>query len=176
MSDRDDHDNIAARIDNLEQRIKMLRIRFEQYFAGVEKRAPLRERDAIKKEILLLNQRKIMQTKLRYKFQNLSSMFHIYLGMWERIQREIDEGRYYRHRSHSSVDSESKSRNEVERIHSEYQRIAEKSGDNVPSREQLELFLAQQRLKIEEKYGKVQCQFSVSSENGKPKIKVNIKR
>jgi hypothetical protein len=178
MSDLDSNENIAHRIDNLEQRIKLLRIRFEQYFAGVEKRAPLRERDAIKREILQLNQRKIMQTALRHKFQNLSSNFHIYMGMWERIQREMDEGRYHRHRQKTpAADSQKQEQTEIERIYQGYQEIAAAgNGVTLPSRQQLEAFIQQQRKKIQSKYGNVQCSFSVSCENGKPKLKVNLKR
>jgi len=46
----------------------------------------------------------------------------------------------------------------------------------MPSRKQLEKFIQQQRENIHAKYGNVQCQFQVTSENGKPKIKVNLKR
>lgn len=180
IKDRDDRDNVEHLVAELDTKISSLRIRYEQYFAGVEKRAPLREQEAIARELRQLNQRKIMQTELRYKFQNLASRFHVYQGMWERIQREIDEGRYHRHvqkkAAKAALATGEHTPNEVEQVYQEYQTICQNSNANLPSRQQLEKFINQQKENIRSKYGNVQCQFHVTCENGKPKIKVNLKR
>lgn len=181
MNDRDDRDNIVRQVSDIELKIKALRIRYEQYFAGVEKRAPIREREDLERELRQLNKRKIMQTELRYKFQNLSSSFHTYQGMWERIQREMDEGSYHRHVKKATAkstreDESDRSITEIERIYQDYQLVCQQKHINMPSREKLEKFIQQQKKQIHEKYGNVQCQFQVTSENGKPKIKVSLKR
>lgn len=92
----DERGKIAQQLGEIELKIKELRIRYEQYFAGVEKRAPLKEREALERHLRRMNQRKIIQTDLRYRYQNLASSFYSYQGMWDRIQREMDEGRYHR--------------------------------------------------------------------------------
>lgn len=179
MKDRDDRTTIGRQISDLEQRINALRIRYEQYFAGAEKRAPLRECEDVQRELRLVSQRKIMQTELRYKFQNLASRFHLYLGMWERLQREMDEGRS-RHQiaPRPVADLRVAARGEVERLYMDYQNACQHSTTAVamPTREQLEKFIQQQREKLQHTYGNVECQFRVTCENGKPKIKVSLKR
>lgn len=177
MKERDNRVTISQNIDEIEARINALRIHYEQYFAGVEKRAPIREQEDLERDLRRLNQRKIMQTELRYKFNNLSSRFHVYQGMWERLQREMDEGRFQRHKHKTSpAETVDKTATEVERIYTDYNNICQQCHVPVPSRAQLEGFIKQQRDNIKAKYGNVQCQFQVTCENGKPKIKVSLKR
>lgn len=177
MNERDNRASISQNIDEIEARINTLRIHYEQYFAGVEKRAPIREQEDLARELRRLSQRKIIQTELRYRFNNLSSRFHVYQGMWERLQREIDEGRFQRHKLKTSpAETSDKNAAEIERIFSDYSNICHQCHAPMPSRAQLEAFIKQQRDNIQAKYGHVQCQFQVTSENGKPKIKVSLKR
>jgi len=177
MNDRDDRNNIARQITDIEHKIKALRIRYEQYFSGVEKRAPLRERDTLERELRELNKRTIIQTELRYKFQNLSSTFHSYQGMWERVQREMDEGRYRRQgkKSGDTADSNPLAM-QVEKLYQDYESVCKQVQVKVPSRAQLEKVIVQQQEKIQQKYGNVDCQFTVSNKGGKPKITVSLKR
>lgn len=177
MNDRNDRSNIVQQLTDIEQKIKSLRIRFEQYFSGVEKRAPLRERDALERELREMNKRKIIQTELRYKFHNLSSTFHSYQGMWERLQREMDEGRSPRHASKTTpTDSSRNSMTEIERIYQAYEAVCKQGQAKLPSRDQLNTFIGQQKEKIRQKYGNVECQFKVTNDQGNPKITVSLKR
>ncbi|MDY0190838.1 MAG: MXAN_5187 C-terminal domain-containing protein [Desulfuromonas sp.] len=176
MNQSDNRVDISQRIDEIESRINALRIQYEQYFAGVEKRAPIREQENMARDLRRLSQRKIIQTELRYRFNNLASRFHVYQGMWERLQRNMDEGRFQRHKQKAGSTAAEKSVTENERIFSDYSSICQQCQAAVPSRAQLETFLQQQRDNIQAKYGKVQCQFKVTCENGKPKIKVSLKR
>ena len=177
MDNRDDRANIAAQIAELEARINSLRIRYEQYFSGAEKRAPINEQETLARELRQMNQRKIIQTELRYRFHNLASRFHVYQGMWERLQRQMDEGRFQRHKkTRGNTTKNDGATTEIERIYQDYSNISKQCHAQMPSRKQLEKFIQQQRENIHAKYGNVQCQFQVTSENGKPKIKVNLKR
>jgi len=177
MKERDNRASILHNLEEIEARINALRIRYEQYFAGVEKRAPLREQEDLARELRRLNQRKIMQTELRYRFNNLSSRFHVYQGMWERLQREIDEGRYPRHKPKpGQPESTDNGNTEIERIFGDYKTICQQCHAPLPSRSQLESFINKQRENILAKYGNIQCNFQVTCENGKPKIKVSLKQ
>ena len=122
-----------------------------------------------------MNQRKIMQTELRYRFQNLSSSFHSYQGMWDRIQREMDEGRYHRQKI-NHVDQQDNAKAEVEKIYLDYQNVCRQCQRPVPQRAKLELFINQQRENIRKKYGNVECVFRIINDNGKPKITASLKR
>ncbi|EAT15626.1 hypothetical protein HTZ97_11940 [Desulfuromonas acetoxidans] len=171
----DDRKQINQHLSDIELKLKDLRIRYEQYFAGVEKRAPVREREALERVIRRLNQRRIMQTDLRYRFQNLSGSFYSYQNMWDRIQREMDEGRYHRHKT-SSIDSSAPQQREIDRVYHDYQAICRECQRNVPPKEQLESFIEKQKESIRQKYGNVECNFRVVNDQGKPKITVNLKR
>nr|WP_320049270.1 hypothetical protein [uncultured Desulfuromonas sp.] len=172
----DDRAQIKQYLEDIELRLKELRIRYEQYFAGVEKRAPVREREALERYLRRLNQRRIIQTELRYRFQNLSGSFYSYQNMWDRIQREMDEGRYHRHKSSSMQDSTVQHEREVDRVFLDYQSVCRECDRPVPPKEQLESFIEKQKENIRQKYGNVECTFRVVNDQGKPKITVNLKR
>ena len=93
MNERSDIGRILA---HLEQLMKELEIAFEQYFAGVEKRAPLKERELMAQRLRQFASRHIVQTDLRFRYQNLATRFHSYCAYWDRILRLIEEGRYSR--------------------------------------------------------------------------------
>lgn len=171
----DERGKIAQQLSEIELKIKELRIRYEQYFAGVEKRAPLKEREALERLLRRLNQRKIIQTDLRYRYQNLASSFYSYQGMWDRIQREMDEGRYHRQQQKESPAS-SRQESDISQLFDEYTSVCRQCHRAVPQREQLEAFIQQQRENIRKKYGNVTCSFHVINDNGKPKITANLKR
>lgn len=171
----DERSQINQNLADIELKIKELRIRYEQYFAGVEKRAPIKEREALERLIRRLNQRKIIQTELRYRFQNLCGSFYSYQGMWDRIQREMDEGRYHRQQK-TSGSSQDTQITEVERVYLDYQSICRECDRPAPPKAQLESFIEKQKENIRQKYGNVECNFRVVNDNGKPKITVNLKR
>lgn len=165
--------------------LKELRVLYEQYFAGVEKIAPMKARDDLERQLRLLGRRKIVQTDLRYRLQNLSSRFHSYKGMWERVQRQMDEGRYPRHiKKKSSAPSRYKDKSpsvaptDPAQLYQDYLRLC--SECSVPSSingiNTMETFLRTKEEAIRQRYGNVQCHFDVVNENGKPKIKAKLKR
>ncbi|MHB1400499.1 MAG: MXAN_5187 C-terminal domain-containing protein [Trichloromonadaceae bacterium] len=180
---------IARELGEIEQALKELEVTFEQYFAGVEKRAPIKDRDNLQRRLLRFANRRITQTDLRFRYQNLATRFHQYCGHWDRILRLIDEGRYQRHltktKSPAAVPKDttapaavkSQAESELERIYGEL--LAAREGCRLtgaaPERAQVAAFLDGQREKIREKFGDREVEFRVAIEEGKPKIKVRAK-
>lgn len=181
---------IGRELDQIEQALKELIVTFEQYFAGVEKRAPINDRVNLQRRLLHFANRRIIQTDLRFRYQNLATRFHQYCGHWDRILRLIDEGRYERHliksKSSASLPNETAVPNgavksaaepELERIYGEL--LVARAGCRLtgaaPDRAQIEAFLEGQRDKIREKFGDREVEFRVAIEDGKPKIKVRAK-
>lgn len=176
--------NIAQHLLAIELEIKDLQIRYEQYFAGVEKREPLKDREGLATKLRRLTGRHIVQTDLRFRVQNLASRFHVYCGHWDRIVRLIEEGRFNRHairtaerKPHPAV-VDPAPKNEIDRI---YQRLVEAYGacnlsGAVPERDRVATFLEEQRGKIREKFGDREVEFRIETEGGKPKIKVRAKQ
>lgn len=182
--------NIGRELGQIEQALKELEIAFEQYFSGVEKRAPVQERDELGRRLLRFANRRIIQTDLRFRYQNLATRFHQYCGYWDRILRLIDEGRYERHRSKlkspatapketppAATAAETTPGSELERIYRDL--LAARDGCRLsgaaPDRAQVAAFLEGQREKIREKFGDREVEFRVTVEEGKPKIKVRAK-
>jgi hypothetical protein len=180
-----DRDAIAHELNALEQDQKDLVILYEQYFAGIEKREPVKARENLAIRLRRFASRRIMQTDLRFKYQNLATRFHSYSGYWDRILRLMDEGRYARHLHHAPGaaamhPAEAAVPPAVDEIDAIYRQFLEarQTNDNVtviPDRQQIAAFLERQKEKIQEKFGDRQVEFRVETVDGKPKIKVRAK-
>jgi len=176
-----DRDGIERELNLIEQSQRELEILYEQYFAGVEKREPVKAREGLAKRMRRFANRRIMQTDLRFRYQNLATRFHSYSGYWDRILRLMDEGRYVR-QTHRVPPSQPKevppaAVDEVDHLYRQLQeaRQASKAEGMDLDRQQLATFLERQREKIREKFGDREVEFRVVTEDGKPKIKVRAK-
>jgi hypothetical protein len=180
-----DREAIAHELNALEQGQKDLEILYEQYFAGIEKREPVKARENLAIRLRRFANQRIMQTDLRFRYQSLATRYHSYSGHWDRILRLIDEGRYPRHLQRASVvpagqstaATASAGNDEVETL---YRQMLEagrmnKTGFAIPDRQQIAAFLERQKEKIREKFGDREVEFRVVTEDGKPKIKVRAK-
>jgi hypothetical protein len=192
MNERSD---IGRILSHLEQLMKELEIAFEQYFAGVEKRAPLKERELMARRLRQFASRHIVQTDLRFRYQNLATRFHSYGAYWDRILRLIEEGRYARQQGAlpktpaanalppaPGADAvpppggtPAASGMDIESIYKELAAAHAACHLKVPQRRQIEEFLTQQRDKIRQKFGDRPVAFRVEIEGGKPKLKVKAK-
>ena len=173
---------IARELDSIEAEMKELQIRYEQYFAGVEKREPLHDRQDLATRLRRFVNRRIIQTDLRFRYQTLATRFHTYASYWDRILRLMDEGRYVRQQGSRlptppPAAQPGQTRVEVEKVYRELveaQRSCNLAGE-VPDRRQLASFLEKQKEKIREKFGDREVEFRVVTEGGKPKIKVRAR-
>lgn len=176
--------NIAQDLVAIEQELRDLEIRYEQYFAGVEKREPIKGREGLAGKLRRLTSRHIVQTDLRFRVQSLATRFHVYCGHWDRIVRLIEEGRFHRHRTPpaerklQATVPHTAAPNETDRI---YQKLVEAYQScnlpgAIPDRSRVASFLAEQQEKIREKFGDREIEFRVETEGGKPKIKVRAKQ
>lgn len=177
-----DRDTIARELARIEQGMKELEIRYEQYFAGVEKREPIKDREDLSKRLRRFVNRRITQTDLRFKCQNLATRFHSYAGHWDRILRLMDEGRYIRQaprpESAPKPAPPAETGDETDVVYRELldARIACKIEGKEPSRQQVAAFLERQKDKIRERFGDRAVEFVVVTEGDKPKIRVRPKR
>lgn len=176
---------IAHELRLLEEGQRELEILYEQYFAGIEKREPLKARENLALRLRRFANRRIMQTDLRFRYQNLATRFHSYSGYWDRILRLMDEGRYPRHLHQSPLSTPpghtelaaSAVSDEIDRLYQQMLEARRMSNDRIviPNRQQIADFLSRQKEKIRERFGDREVEFSVTTEDGKPKIKVRAK-
>lgn len=76
--------------------VQKLRISYEQYFAGVERFEPLKERDKVKKELRRLMTARSNNTAFRFRVQTTQATLVTFENHWDRIVRQIEEGTFKR--------------------------------------------------------------------------------
>jgi len=186
----DDRGRIDQELASIEQAMRNLEITYEQYFCGIEKREPVKDREALGKKMRQFANRRIMQTDLRFKYQNLATRYHSYTGYWDRILRLIEEGRYHRQKGSvpkppaapSAAAAVNGGNNgggsEVDNLYRDL--MAARKACNIagtaPQRDQVAAMLDKQRAQIREKFGDRPVDFRVETRDGKPRIVVKAKK
>jgi hypothetical protein len=183
--------NIFGReLDTIEHELRDLHTIYEQYFAGVEKREPVKKRAAVAQRLRTFANRRIQQTDLRFRYQNLATRFQSYVGYWDRILRLMDEGRYVRqlHKikglpaatATATAPAADKAvatpapLDETETVFRQLQQAREscRLDPATLNRQQVEAFLEKQKEAIRQRFGDRPVDFRVVIEDGKPKVKV----
>jgi hypothetical protein len=179
-----DRRKIEQLLSEIQEEMKKLEIRYEQYFAGVEKREPQRERTELARQIRQLTNKPIFQTDIKFRYQGLASRFYSYTQYWDRILRLMDEGKYHRHLSPkpelpdlSSVRTAEPAKakeDEIDRLLQALLEARQSCGQQGPplTRDKVREFLAAQKQKVQEKFGDRSVEFVVDTSSGKPQIKV----
>ncbi len=180
-----EREDIARELNAIELQMKELEILYEQYFAGVEKREPLKLRQDLTVRLRRFANRRIIQTNLRFRYQNLATRFCSYAGHWDRILRLMDEGRNI-FQTHGKAPNGTAATvlaevppplDEVDAVYRDLLRAHSTSrlSGPAPNREKVARFLEQQKGKIRERFGDRAVEFRVELEAGRPKIKVRAK-
>ena len=87
-----------AEIVELERRVNELRALYENYFAGVEKREPLRLRETLASELRRYELGKTT-TQTQFRLNNLRTRFQTLESHWNRVVKQIEEGTFRKKRS-----------------------------------------------------------------------------
>jgi hypothetical protein len=80
----------------IEEELAKLRVMYEQYFLGIERKPPAQEHEALKRRVLKLRAMNIRATVVKFKVQSLAASVLTYERLWERTLREIEAGTYHR--------------------------------------------------------------------------------
>ena len=181
---------IAEDLLILETRLKELITSYDQYFIGLEKREPIKLAEEVEKLVRRYANTPITNTMYKHRYNNLVARLNTYRQQWNRILREIEEGRYSRdrfkaalHKSAAPTKSPQKNEDsnqhqkELDRVYAEL--VEARRSCHLPidgmSREQLAATLDKQRPLLSQKLGTSEIQFRVVVEGGKPKIKAATK-
>jgi hypothetical protein len=89
-------DELEGEAQALEEELETLKARYEQYFLGIEKLAPNRWREEVKKKVMRLKGAFTRNAALKFRIQSLHARFLSYERLWLRSTREKEEGTYYR--------------------------------------------------------------------------------
>ncbi|RKH28050.1 hypothetical protein D7X12_40405, partial [Corallococcus sicarius] len=80
----------------LEAEIAELRHTYEQYFLGMERQAPIRAHEDLKKRMMRLKGAFVRSTSVKFRVQSLHNKFLTYERLWVRTIQEIEAGTYHR--------------------------------------------------------------------------------
>jgi hypothetical protein len=79
-------------LDKLEEDIRRLKNKYDQFFTGIIKVPPSFERHQVESYIHELNKQKMRDNTRRFRFSTITSRFNQYREMWGRKMREREEG------------------------------------------------------------------------------------
>ena len=173
--------DVERELQLIEQELRELIIGYEQYFMGVDKFEPAKERQVLALRLRRMVNLYIPQADLRFRLQGLNGRLQSYTAYWDRTLRLIEEGRYVRQRSHvkwaeqqrpgepaaapAPVDS-------LDRVYRELGEAYARCQMSPPARAQVEDFLNRQAASIRERFGDRPVDMVVVIEDGKPKLRV----
>lgn len=178
---------LGNELDEIQQQMKELEIRYEQYFAGVERREPQQDRNTLARRIRHYNNRRIVYTDMKFRHQSLATRFMTYCQYWDRILRLMDEGKYHRHTAKLNSPSKTttpepnkagSSQDEAALLQKELVKARNACGvkGTAPTADKIAAFLDTQKEKIRQRYGDKAVAFTVDTSDGKPRIKVSLKK
>jgi len=172
----------------LDVKLKMLKNEYEQYFMGTRRREPFLLRGEVQKMVSYYANVPIRNTGHRFKFNNLRARFFAFRRHWDRILREIEEGRYERHlfkanlrereRAEEAGSLRSGAGEEAEKpedVFESYLSAREACGQSTAgiTRKKLDALMEKQAAQLTSKLGCQDVKFRVVVEGGKAKLKVS---
>ncbi|SNB47657.1 MXAN_5187 C-terminal domain-containing protein [Geobacter sp. DSM 9736] len=179
---------LAEDIILFEKDLNELIIRYEQYFLGIEKRAPLKLLEKVERYVRRYSGTPIVNTMLKFKFTSISARFNSYKQYWNRINTLIEEGRYSRDRFKmemhhapdrvvkpaAALDEKATPASETDNLYRQY--IEARQACNLPVNNitpaLIDTLVAQQKPEIMKKYQCDKVEYKVVIEGGTPRIKV----
>lgn len=177
--------DVERELQLIEQELRELIIGYEQYFMGVDKFEPAKERQVLALRLRRMVNLYIPQADLRFRLQGLAGRLQSYTAYWDRTLRLIEEGRYVRQRSHVKW-AEQQAPAELAATPptpaDALERVCRELGEAYascrlppPAREQVEAFLQRQAASIRERFGDRPVDMVVVIEDGKPKLRVRCR-
>ena len=79
-------------LDKLEEMIRVVKSRYDQFFMGILKQPPMFERRQVDVYIFEMSKQKMRDNGRRFRFNTLTSRWNQFREMWGRKMREREEG------------------------------------------------------------------------------------
>lgn len=83
-------------LQETEAQLERLRVLYDQYFQGIERRPPVEARANFERMLNTLRRERPKNTALRFRFQGLTQRLNTYQALWTRVLKQIEEGTYKR--------------------------------------------------------------------------------
>jgi len=183
---------IADDILILDQQLGELIFKYEQYFIGLEKREPLQLLDNVQKLVRRYTGVPINNTMYKHRFNMLVARLNTYREHWNRILKQIEEGKYSRdrfiselHQRQRATPERKRSNTDVPDAESDLDRLVREFREartlcnlspEIVTRELISTTIEKQKPLLIAKLGTTDFTFKVAIENGKPKIKASLRK
>jgi hypothetical protein len=179
---------IAEEIFAFEEKLNELVRKYEQYFIGLEKREPIKLLEEVERTARKYSTTTIVNTMVKFKYNSLVARLQSYKQYWNRINREIEEGRYSRDKfkmgmhlknhAPAAAPASPSANQEFDGITAQYLEARKtcNMGTDSTTSTTLKATLAKQKEALQQKYNCAEIEFHVVVEEGKPKIKARPKR
>src|SRR5205085_12274276 len=79
-------------LDKLEEDIRKLKNKYDQFFTGITKTPPQHERHMLEVSIFEIGKQKMRDSTRRFRYNQLLSRYNQYRELWGRKMREREEG------------------------------------------------------------------------------------
>jgi hypothetical protein len=79
-------------LEEFEERLRVLKNKYDQFFAGIRKMPPITERRALDVTVHEMSKEKMRDNTRRFRFNTILSRYNQYREMWARRIREREEG------------------------------------------------------------------------------------
>jgi len=79
-------------LDKLEEDIRILKNKYDQFFAGMQKFPPMMDRRKVEIAIFEIGKQRMRDNARRFRFQQLLTRYNQYRELWGRKMREREEG------------------------------------------------------------------------------------
>src|SRR6185295_8163339 len=110
-----DGGEVAKECGELEEAIASLRMSYEQYFLGIDRKPPTTEHNELKRRMQKLRGGFIRQTALRFRIQSIQAKFTTYERLWSRTMLEIENGTYRRDLFKAKLHAQERAAKEAEK-------------------------------------------------------------
>ena len=173
---------IEEELQDLDHKLKQLKIDYEHYFLGRHPREPANQRSEVQKRFMRLGGTPIRNTALRFRFTSLNSRFQVLKRQWDATLREIEAGTYKRHLfkadlrdRHSQPTPVASSPGKREGLFDAYREAARSCGQDVTklTPAKLKSAIDRQEAAIKERLGCDRVDFRVVVSEGKVKLKAS---
>lgn len=190
----EDQYTIDKDMAELDQKIKRLKIEYEQYFRGTKDREPA----VLKGEVGRMIQKYVNEpprnSMQKFRFNTLCSRFQAFRSLWGRTMREIDAGTYKGHRFRAALHSPKadeapkgaapaepsppkKAGGPVDRLFDALEDLRRQTGESgsTVDRARLETIVREQARTLSQQHPDSKVTFRVVIEDNRAKLKASLK-
>jgi hypothetical protein len=87
---------VVKLLDELDEQIEHLKVKYERYFVGVDNVPPIKHRERVERSVRTLMREPMTSTVRRFRFASLRQRLTTYSHYWNRILNQIEKGTYKR--------------------------------------------------------------------------------